>query len=151
MLLAWGVYGGDAIAPVPIDRSTSSDECKYKSELVVVLDPWSCHWIQGLLRVMSQEPREPLTLPLFQTIKCMVIKDIFVSKKYRLGLTVFVWLLCCWGSIPESARFASTALTNWKNRNWKQLLFRLHLDFLIMAIKFFVRHRMLLFSLSLTM
>jgi len=80
-----------------------------------------------------------ITVPIISTVKKVVEKDVFTSKKYKLALNILMWGLTCWGSIPDCAILVSRVIKAWNKRHIKLLLYRFFTDFFLMAFKFFVR------------
>lgn len=91
-----------------------------------------------------------VTIPVIATVKEVVNKNIYLSKKYRLACTVMIWAITCWGSIPDSAVLVSQAFKNLENYNYRKLFTRLFTDFLLMAAKFFIRRAGILFVMTIT-
>jgi len=92
----------------------------------------------------------PIELPILSTVKEVVEKKIFSSKKYRLALIVLMWSLTCWGSIPDCVRLVRQGFQLWRQRSYRQMVFQCFGQFTAMAIYFFVRRYLILFGLWMT-
>src|SRR6478609_1133958 len=96
-------------------------------------------------------PANSITVPVIQTIKSVVGKDLFTSKKFKLAINLLMWALVSWGSIPDCSRLVYKMMILWKNGNYRQLVIRSILNFTLMAVKFFIRRLLVVFVIYITM
>lgn len=99
---------------------------------------------------MFEHQRRSIIIPVLSTVTKVVRKDVFTSKKYQLALTVLMWGLVCWGSIPDCSSTVSRVIRLARWKQYRKMLGRLFVDFTLMAFWFFVRKYLVFTSVALT-